>query len=101
MEVLKIIFVNRYFYPDHSATSQMLSDLAFFLENAGIHTAVVTSSRQVDPDRFQINYGYRLLKREIEAFRSGFQLGMLTDLQKEVRPGRGLRGSCGWLSRIQ
>ena len=23
----KIIFVNRYFYPDHSATSQLLSDL--------------------------------------------------------------------------
>jgi len=25
----KIIFINRYFYSDHSATSQLLSDLAF------------------------------------------------------------------------
>jgi len=27
---MRAIFLNRYFYPDHSATSQMLSDLAFF-----------------------------------------------------------------------
>src|ERR1700735_2470059 len=27
----RLIFVNRFFYPDHSATSQMLSDLAFYL----------------------------------------------------------------------
>ena len=27
---MRVIFLNRYFYPDHSATSQMLSDLAFF-----------------------------------------------------------------------
>ena len=26
-----VIFINRYFHPDHSATSQMLSDLAFAL----------------------------------------------------------------------
>ncbi|HEY1246144.1 MAG TPA: hypothetical protein VGF29_15065, partial [Hyphomicrobiaceae bacterium] len=28
---VKLIFVNRFFHPDHSATSQMLSDLAFAL----------------------------------------------------------------------
>jgi hypothetical protein len=28
--VPRIVFINRYFYPGHSATSQMLSDLAFF-----------------------------------------------------------------------
>ena len=32
--VPRIVFINRYFYPDHSATSQMLSDLAFFLATA-------------------------------------------------------------------
>jgi hypothetical protein len=26
---MALIFLNRYFYPDQSATSQMLSDLAF------------------------------------------------------------------------
>ena len=31
----KTIFINRYFYPDHSATSQMLSDLAFALAGDG------------------------------------------------------------------
>jgi hypothetical protein len=25
----RIVFLNRYFYPDHSATIQILSDLAF------------------------------------------------------------------------
>ena len=34
-ELLKIIFLNRFFYPDHSATSQMLSDLAFALAGRG------------------------------------------------------------------
>jgi hypothetical protein len=27
----RLIFVNRFFHPDHSATSQILSDLAFYL----------------------------------------------------------------------
>jgi hypothetical protein len=30
-----VIFVNRYFYPDHSATSVILSDLAFHLVGFG------------------------------------------------------------------
>lgn len=43
---MKIIFLNRYFYPDHSATSQLLSDLAFNLAR-GNHDVVVLTSRQV------------------------------------------------------
>jgi len=31
----RIIFVNRFFFPDHSATSQLLSDLAFSCAGAG------------------------------------------------------------------
>lgn len=42
----KIIFVNRYFYPDHSATSQLLTDLAFDLSTNG-HAVVVITSRQL------------------------------------------------------
>ena len=59
----KIIFINRYFYPDHSATSQMLSDLAFGIvdkiDNKEIH--IVTSRQQYDdasadlPDEEMIN----------------------------------------------
>ena len=47
----KIIFVNRYFFPDHSATSQMLSDLAFHLTESGLKVAVITSRQAYnDPD---------------------------------------------------
>lgn len=41
----KIVFVNRFFYPDHSATSQMLSDLAFSLADKGMQVEVVSSSK--------------------------------------------------------
>jgi colanic acid biosynthesis glycosyl transferase WcaI len=44
----RIIFLNRYFYPDHSATSQILSDLAFHLAAAGRNVHVVTSQQIYD-----------------------------------------------------
>jgi len=34
-KIAKIVFTNWFFYPDHSATSQMLSDLAFDLAEPG------------------------------------------------------------------
>ncbi|MGB7463360.1 MAG: glycosyltransferase family 4 protein [Candidatus Acidiferrum sp.] len=47
----RLIFVNRYFFPDHSATSQVLSDLTFHLAAAG-HDVHAITSRQIydDPD---------------------------------------------------
>jgi len=58
---VKIVFVNRYFYPDHSATSQILADLAFELARhpsvggpaarEGREVCVVTSrQRYEDPN---------------------------------------------------
>lgn len=49
--VKAVTFVNRYFHPDHSATSQLLSDLAFGLVEHGWEVDVLTS-RQIydDPD---------------------------------------------------
>ena len=44
----RVIFVNRFFYPDHSATSQMLSDLAFALAKEGFDITVVTSRLRYD-----------------------------------------------------
>ncbi|MGA6828432.1 glycosyltransferase family 4 protein [Nitrospira sp. NS4] len=41
----KTIFVNRYFYPDHSATSQLLSDLAFDLASRGQDIHVITGGQ--------------------------------------------------------
>ena len=43
MSLKTVIFVNRFFYPDHSATSQLLSDLAFDLARRGFCVEVVTS----------------------------------------------------------
>lgn len=45
---MKIVFLNRYFFPDHSATSQLLTDLAFDLAAAGIDVHVVTSRQRYD-----------------------------------------------------
>jgi hypothetical protein len=47
----RVIFLNRFFFPDHSATSQLLSDLAFYLAGAEIDTHMITS-RQLyeEPD---------------------------------------------------
>ncbi len=48
---MKIIFLNRFFYPDHSATAQLLSDLAFDLAGRGNSVAVITSRQRIDaPD---------------------------------------------------
>jgi colanic acid biosynthesis glycosyl transferase WcaI len=39
----RLIFLNRFFYPDHSATSQILSDLAFHLAASDADVHVITS----------------------------------------------------------
>jgi glycosyltransferase involved in cell wall biosynthesis len=47
---MKVVFLNRYFHPDISATSQMLSDLAFHLADE-FEVHVVTSRQKYDaPD---------------------------------------------------
>lgn len=43
---MKIVFINRYFYPDHSATSQLLSDLVFYLSAKGSEVHVITSRQR-------------------------------------------------------
>ena len=48
---MRILFVNRYFWPDHSATSQLLGDLAFHLAEQGHEVAVIASRQRYDaPD---------------------------------------------------
>src|ERR1700692_2047499 len=57
----RLIFINRFFAPDHSATSQMLSDLALDLAAAVCHVHLVTSRQIYDdpkaalPERETIN----------------------------------------------
>ena len=47
----RLIFVNRFFFPDFSATSQLLSDLAFHLAASGREVHVVTSAQIYDAPR--------------------------------------------------
>ena len=42
----RVHFINRFFYPDHSATSQILQGIAFALADGG-HDVHVTTSRQL------------------------------------------------------
>jgi colanic acid biosynthesis glycosyl transferase WcaI len=48
VSMTQIIFLNRYFYPDRSATSQVLSDLAFALAERGYRVRVITSRQRYD-----------------------------------------------------
>ncbi len=44
----RIIFFNRFFYPDHSATSRMVSSLAFELASSGKEVHVIASRQLYD-----------------------------------------------------
>jgi glycosyltransferase involved in cell wall biosynthesis len=50
----RIVFVNRYFFPDHSATSQILGDLAFHLAGRGHPITVITSRQRYDEPRARL-----------------------------------------------
>jgi colanic acid biosynthesis glycosyl transferase WcaI len=50
----RIFFLNRYFFPDHSATSQLLSQLAFHLAESGRHIHVITSQQIYDNPRARL-----------------------------------------------
>lgn len=45
---MRLIFINRFFYPDHSATSQLLADLAFGLAKKGHDVTVIASRLRYD-----------------------------------------------------
>ena len=46
---MKLVFFNRYYWPDRSATSQLLTDLATGLAAAGHEVTVVAGDREQDP----------------------------------------------------
>jgi hypothetical protein len=47
----RVIFINRYFFPDHSATGQILTDLAFHLAGLATDVRVVRSQQRFDGPR--------------------------------------------------
>jgi colanic acid biosynthesis glycosyl transferase WcaI len=50
----RLIFINRFFFPDHSATSQILTDLAFYLADVGREVHVVTSQQIYDEPKLRL-----------------------------------------------
>lgn len=45
---MRVVFVNRYFHPDHSATSQIASDLAVHLASRGWEVEAIASRQRYD-----------------------------------------------------
>jgi hypothetical protein len=56
----RIIFVNHFFFPDRSATSQILSDLAFHLAGQAIDVRVVTSRQRYDDPHARLPVTHRV-----------------------------------------
>ncbi|HEX9984122.1 MAG TPA: glycosyltransferase family 4 protein [Thermoanaerobaculia bacterium] len=50
----RVVLVNRYFHPDHSATSQIASDLAFHLAARGWEVVALSSAQRYDDPRARL-----------------------------------------------
>ena len=44
----RVIFLNRFFYPDHAPTAELLSDVAFALAERGFDVSVITSRQSYE-----------------------------------------------------
>jgi len=79
----KIIFVNRFFAPDHSATSQILSDLVFHLASGGEAVSVITTrglyNEDVDLPAFENLSGAHVHRVCKPRFGRGSLLGRAVD----------------------
>ena len=80
---MKLVFVNRFFYPDVSATSQMLSDAAFYLAGKGHEIHVVTSRLSYEGDarldaREEVN-GVQIHRLWTTSFGRGKMIGRAID----------------------
>lgn len=122
----RIIFVNRFFHPDHSATSQLLADLAFGLAQRGYRVTVVTSRATSDGStnrlpKYEVVEGvevrrasvtrlgrHHLLGRAIDY--ASFYASCLITLVKAIDRGSvvvaktdppGIGIAVGWLARIR
>jgi len=84
MQSRKVIFVNRFFYPDHSATSQLLSDLAFSLTEKDYLVSVITSGQLYDRPaarlvRDEVIQGVRVFRVRSARFGRHGLLGRMLD----------------------
>jgi colanic acid biosynthesis glycosyl transferase WcaI len=61
----KVIFVNRFFYPDQSATSQLLSDLAFHLAEQGWEVMVICSRQRYLDEKAKLQRREKVLNVQV------------------------------------
>jgi len=81
---LRVIFLNRFFYPDCSATSQILSDLAFNLSASKIDVCVIASRQRYDDPRaglkaFETVLGVRIYRAWTTHYGRGSLVGRFFD----------------------
>jgi hypothetical protein len=50
----RVIFLNRFFYPDHAPTAELLSDLAFALAERGFAVSVITSRQSYEKAKTEL-----------------------------------------------
>ena len=79
-----IIFVNRYFWPDRSATSQILTDVAFHLAQSGHKVEVVASRLSYESDEgpypaHEVHRGVEIYRVATPSFGRGNIVGRLID----------------------
>jgi len=70
---MRVFFVNRFFHPDHSATSQIASDLAFELAARGLEVVAITSRQRYDNaaaalPRAEVARGVRIVRLRTPIF---------------------------------
>lgn len=80
----KVVFVNRYFSPDHSATSQIASDLAFHLASRNWEVVAITSRQRYDDAQARLpaleeQRGVRIVRVWSTRFGRGSLLGRAMD----------------------
>lgn len=59
---MRLIFINRHYWPDESATSQMLSDLAEALSERGFEVTVIAGQAQPRLPSAEIRRGVRIVR---------------------------------------
>ncbi len=80
----KIIFLNRFFYPDESATSQLLSELAFSLAEKNLDIYVIASGLRYDDSnailkRREVIRGVKVFRCRTSRFGRASLLGRMVD----------------------
>lgn len=81
---IRVCFINRFYFPDESATAQLLADLCRDLSRAGFHVEVVTSRQRYNNPRadlspFEVTDGVAIHRVGTAQFGRARLLGRLID----------------------